>query len=223
MKTLCAWVNRKGAILAAASFFGFLNTASAVWINEFHYDNVGTDIGEFVEIAGVAGTDLSGWSLVLYNGANDLAGVVYNTVALSGVVDNQSNGYGTIAFGFPSNGIQNGPRDGFALINPLSAVVQFLSYEGSFVASGGPAQGMTSTNIGVSETESTPVGFSLQLIGMGSSYSDFSWAGPVEASVGSLNVGQTFRGTSVPDAGSSLALFGLAVGGLGFLRRRAMR
>eukprot|EP01083_Nonionella_stella_P034213 93680_1 len=30
-----------------------------VWINELHYDNAGTDIDEFVEIAGIAGTDLS--------------------------------------------------------------------------------------------------------------------------------------------------------------------
>ena len=27
------------------------------WINEFHYDNTGTDIDEGVEIAGAAGTD----------------------------------------------------------------------------------------------------------------------------------------------------------------------
>ncbi len=40
----------------------------AVFINEIHYDNAGTDTGEAVEIAGPAGTDLTGWSLVLYNG-----------------------------------------------------------------------------------------------------------------------------------------------------------
>jgi hypothetical protein len=38
------------------------------WINEFHYDNAGTDAGEFIEIAGLAGTNLAGWQLVLYNG-----------------------------------------------------------------------------------------------------------------------------------------------------------
>src|SRR5262245_8983842 len=41
----------------------------AVFINEIHYDNVGTDTGEFIEIAGPAGTDLAGWRLVRYNGA----------------------------------------------------------------------------------------------------------------------------------------------------------
>src|SRR5262249_29529320 len=54
----------------------------SAWINELHYDNVGTDTGEFVEIAGVAGTNLAGWSLLGYSGAN---GVAYATVPLSGV------------------------------------------------------------------------------------------------------------------------------------------
>ena len=40
--------------------------ASNVFINEIHYDNAGTDSGEFVEIAGLAGTDVTGWTVVLY-------------------------------------------------------------------------------------------------------------------------------------------------------------
>ena len=40
-------------------------SAISVWINEFHYDNNGGDVGEFVEIAGVAGTDLSLYSNAL--------------------------------------------------------------------------------------------------------------------------------------------------------------
>ena len=55
--------------------FGDVNTGQtfgrppAPFINEIHYDNVGTDSGEAIEVAGPAGTDLTGWSLVLYNGA----------------------------------------------------------------------------------------------------------------------------------------------------------
>ena len=41
---------------------------TSVFINEIHYDNTGTDAGEAIEVAGPAGTDLTGWSLVLYNG-----------------------------------------------------------------------------------------------------------------------------------------------------------
>ena len=61
----------------------FGNPTTTVFINELHYDNAGTDAGEAVEIAGPAGTDLTGWSLVLYNGAN---GAAYNTNTLSGVI-----------------------------------------------------------------------------------------------------------------------------------------
>jgi hypothetical protein len=44
-------------------------TTSVVFINEIHYDNAGTDVGEGVEIAGTAGMDLTGWSIIPYNGA----------------------------------------------------------------------------------------------------------------------------------------------------------
>ncbi len=48
-----------------------------VHISEFHYDNASTDAGEFIEVTGAAGTDLTGWSLVLYNGSN---GEAYDTI-----------------------------------------------------------------------------------------------------------------------------------------------
>ena len=53
------------------------------------YDNIGGDTGEFVEIAGPASTNLTGWNLVLYNGST---GAVYNTVALSGTITDQQGG-----------------------------------------------------------------------------------------------------------------------------------
>ena len=159
-----------------------------VWINEFHYDNAGGDVGEFIEVAGTAGTDLSDYSLFLYNGNG---GGSYGSMTLSGVIDNESNGFGAVSFSYPSNGIQNGSPDGIALVH-AGMVVQFLSYEGSFTAVGGPANGMMSTDIGVAESSSTPVGESLQLIGMGSAYADFSWTGPVAESPGSINAGQVF-------------------------------
>jgi hypothetical protein len=39
--------------------------ATTVFINELYYDNDGTDSGEAIEIAGPAGTDLTGWTVVL--------------------------------------------------------------------------------------------------------------------------------------------------------------
>jgi predicted extracellular nuclease len=169
----------------------FLQPAFAqVFINEIHYDNTGTDVGEAVEVAGPAGMDLAGWSLVLYNGNG---GVTYNTTGLSGVIADQQGGFGTVAFSYPTNGIQNGSPDGIALVNGTS-VVQFLSYEGTFTAVGGPADGLMSTDIGVSEPFATEIGDSLQLVGTGSTYTDFTWAIPQAATFGAVNTGQTFGG-----------------------------
>ena len=155
-----------------------------IWINEFHYDNIGTDVGEFIEIAGPAGTDLSLYSLELYSGAT---GTNYRTIALSGIIPNQSTGVGTLSF-LPGGNFQNGP-DGIAIVR-AGVVIQFLSYAGAFIATNGSANGITSTDIGVEESGSTQVGESLQLTGTGNSYNDFLWNPPSDDSPGNLNVGQ---------------------------------
>ncbi len=181
-------------IMAGTALAAFASAAIAVpFVNEFHYDNDGTDVGEFFEIAGEAGTSLDGYRLALYNGTESQRSV-YDTINLSGMFTNQSGGFGFLDFGLPSNGIQNGSPDGFALIDAANNVLQFLSYEGSFVAASGPAAGMTSVDIGVQETSSTPVGFSLQLTGSGGSAGDFTWQAPSVATRGALNTGQSFTG-----------------------------
>ncbi|MEM1054695.1 MAG: endonuclease [Bacteroidota bacterium] len=164
-----------------------------VWVNEIHYDDNGGDEGEGIEVAGTAGADLTGWSLVLYNGS---VATQYSTIALSGTLADQQGGFGTAWFLAP--GLQNGSPDGLALVDPEGDVVQFLSYEGSFTASGGPADGMTSTDIGVEEPGNTPEGHSLQLIGTGSSYADFAWTAPMAGTPGQPNTGQTFEGAPPP-------------------------
>ncbi len=151
-------------------------TLPDVYVSEIHYDNDGTDSGEAVEVAGPAGTDLTGWSLVLYNGSN---GTVYTTTSLSGILPDQKNGIGTMTVNYPVNGLQNGAPDGLALI-ANGTLVEFLSYEGSFTGVGGPADGVTSTDIGVAEGSSTPVGYSLQLI-------DSVWVGPIPNTFGAIN------------------------------------
>ena len=62
----------------------------SVFINELHYDMVGVDTDEYVEIAGPAGTDLSGWRLEFYNGNNDS---LYDQISLSGVISDAGEGY----------------------------------------------------------------------------------------------------------------------------------
>ena len=167
----------------------------AVWINEFHYDNAGADFGEFIEIAGTAGTDLSGWKLVLYNGSDSRA---YGLRELGGVIADQRNGFGTVSFAYPANGLQNGSPDGFALIDPAGAVVQFLSYEGVITAADGLAVGRTSTDVGVFEP-GTALGTSIGLTGSGDEPGDFTWTVNADDTPGSVNNGQTF-GTAPPPA-----------------------
>jgi hypothetical protein len=184
--TVIALVVLAAAIPAAAQ--------TTVFINEIHYDNTGTDVGEAIEIAGSAGTDLSGWSIVLYNGNG---GFSYNTTSLTGTIPDVCGGFGVIDVTYPTNGIQNGAPDGIALVDSTSAVVQFLSYEGSFTAADGPANGLGSTDIGVAEPFSTPVGDSLQLTGTGTAYEHFTWATPAPNTFGACNTGQTFAAPSV--------------------------
>ncbi len=155
------------------------------WINEIHYDNSGADADEGVEIAGLAGIDLTGWQLVTYNGTG---GGVTTTLALSGVLADDGSGFGFLFF--PLASLQNGPAEGLALVDPGGVVVEFLSYEGVVVAVGGAANGMTSTDIGVSESSSTMLGDSLQLQGQGSQAADFSWAAPGAHTRGAVNTGQ---------------------------------
>jgi len=197
MRNYRFWVKVLSLAIILTLFAGFLTpgeaeaVSPAVFINEIHYDNSGTDANEAVEIAGPAGTDLTGWSLVLYNGNG---GASYSTVSLSGSIPDLDNGHGVLEFATP--GIQNGSPDGLALVDPGSSVIQFLSYEGSFVAIDGPAIGMTSTDIVVSEEPAPASGQSLQLSGSGVSYDDFTWSGPSTSTFGSVNTGQTF--TSEP-------------------------
>jgi predicted extracellular nuclease len=153
-----------GTAIATITNDDILNLGPAnAWINEFHYDNSGTDAGEFIEIAGAAGTDLSQYSIVRYNGSNAPgAAVVYTspaqTTVLTGTIADQGGtGFGTFVVNFAQDGLQNGASDGFALVrtvNSVATVVEFWSYEGVITASGGAANGMTSVDVGVAETGS---------------------------------------------------------------------
>ena len=160
-----------------------------VFINEFHYDNNGTDANEKVEIIAPAGTSLAGWKVYLYNGSG---GTSYLTVNLSGTTANQCGGHGTVVANI--TGAQNGAPDGIALVNASGTLVQFLSYEGTFTGSGGPANGVLSTAVPVSEAGTEPSTYSLQLAGTGNKASDFTWQAARTSSWGACNTGQTLSG-----------------------------
>jgi len=173
---------------------------AAVFINELHYDDATAagDTGEGVEIVATAGESLSGYKVYLYNGSSPSAATVYatNSVPAGSLVS--CGGQVRIAtVSYASNGVQNGPNDGLALVDGNGQVVQFLSYEGAITGGGGPAAGLSSQNLPVSESNSTAAGTSLQLRGSnGSVASDFTWAGSSASSFGACNSGQTFSGGS---------------------------
>jgi 5'-nucleotidase len=149
--------------------------AAAPFLSEIHYDNVGADSGEAIEVEAPAGSDLTGWQIVLYNGNN---GAAYGTRTLSGTVP----AAGVVVLTYPVDGVQNGSPDGIALVAPDGGVAEFVSYEGTFAAVGGPADGRAGVDLGVAETTSTPVGHSLQKI-------DGSWRDAAASSFGARNAG----------------------------------
>ncbi len=152
----------------------------AVRFSELHYDNAGADQGERIEISGPAGTSLAGWSVVLYNGSG---GAVYNTRTFGAgeVIPATCGARGVVVLSYPADGIQNGSPDGMALVDASGQLVEFLSYEGTFTGVGGPANGVASTDIGVSEGTNTAVGASLARSGAN------VWSGPAANSFGACN------------------------------------
>lgn len=205
-------------VCSALLSFSQLSLALPQFINEFHYDNVGADVEEYVEIAGLAGSDLAGWRLDFYNGDN---GKVYSSWALSGLISDEGNGWGALSFSGGS--IQNGPNDGIALVDSLGDLIQFISYEGELTGVEGVASGVTSMDIGIAESGATPLGYSLQLSGSGAGMEDFYWIQGV-SSFGSLNQGQQFYLQTPPAAYQAVSEpypLGLLMLGLaGMLARR---
>jgi len=173
------YIRSVGGVAAVATAIGLTLSAPASaatdtpFISELHYDNAGTDSGEAVEIEAPVGFDLTGWQIVLYNGTG---GAAYNTATLSGVVP----AAGVVVQNYPANGVQNGAPDGVALVKPDGTLAEFLTYEGTFTATGGPAVGVAGVDIGVSEPDTTPAGQSLQKI-------DGTWRAPAVATFGKLN------------------------------------
>jgi DNA/RNA endonuclease G (NUC1) len=185
-------------LATGALMMSSLAASQTVRISEVHYDNSGADLGEAIEVSGPAGTDLTGWSVVLYNGNG---GASYNTTGLTGTIPATCGASGVVVLSYPPNGIQNGSPDGLALVNSTGTLIEFLSYEGVFAATDGPASGITSTDIGVLEAGNEPAGQSLMRDSAG------TWSGPVAASFGACNVGAppppantlSFSGRTVAD------------------------
>lgn len=171
------------------SFSNPIPASLSLWINEFHYRNQGQDQNEFVEIFGPAGLDLTKVQLVKYNGNG---GTTYGSIAtgVGTISDEGGTGFGTYVFNNIGN-VQNaadGNGDGFALIYD-GEVVQFLSYGASFTATNGPANGLTSTDVGVIENNNSPASSSIEL-------ENGTWIQDDNNSSGSLNPMQQLPSTN---------------------------
>lgn len=183
--------------VALLALFALSLQGQNAWINEVHYDNTGSDVDETIEVVieNPGSYTLSLFQVHLYNGNG---GAVYNTRTLDDyTVGNTVGNFTFYYYNYTANGasIQNGGPDGMSLsYNGTLITGQFLSYEGTFTAVDGPASGVLSSDIGVSEPGSTPIGESLQLTGTGTQYSSFTWLGPATATSGALNNGQTLGG-----------------------------
>lgn len=130
---------------------------NGVRLNEFHYDNASTDINEFIEVR-ITGdlasqpANLNQYSVVLYNGSGKTQ---YDSETLGNFT--RSCDASDCYYVWEPVSIQNGSPDGIALGGP-SGLIEFLSYEGSFDAAGGIADGIISTNVGVTENNSSTTG-----------------------------------------------------------------
>jgi hypothetical protein len=131
------------------------------YISEISYKGGSTH--EFVEVLAPTGTDMSSWSLVVYNGA----GTVDQTLSLGSITSTTGGDVYVVdntTPGFPGlNDTQS-----VALVDDLGNVVQFASWDGNTVtATAGPAAGLTSTDVGyatdVTSLETTTQGASYSL------------------------------------------------------------
>ncbi|WP_346623359.1 ExeM/NucH family extracellular endonuclease [Blastococcus montanus] len=150
------------------------------FISEIHYDNDGADSGEFIEVELPPAASSAGLVVELYNGKG---GASYGTLPVPEVT---APADGAVAVVVDAPDLQNGAPDGLALVDAAGTVLEFLSYEGTFTAVGGSADGMTSTDIGVVESGSTPAGQSLSR-SYDAGADALVWAGPAAATPGAVN------------------------------------
>lgn len=165
-------------ILVWASFVCALPIA---WVNEIHYDNVGTDHDEFVEVVVLNPENhyLDDIALYMINGSNGRA-YCLNTVQDFTPGDRVGDYQFYVWY---QRGIQN-DCEGMHLVFKDS-LLDILAYEGSFAGVTAPSTGLIFPDVGVSENPDTPDTCSIYLCG----HKGSEWAYGT-ASPGSPNPGQ---------------------------------
>jgi len=179
-------------------------------INEFAYDCDISDNNEIVEVR-IENTftgSLSDLRLTLYNG-ND--GEPYGvTETLDDFVVGTNDGVYTYYTWIPSS-IMNGSPDGLSL-DYQGTVVDFLSYEGTFTAVGGAADGMISTDIGVSQTNSSTCDRTLQIDDTGTWVEKLATPGSGNACTAGLSIRATTCDNKTAENDTYQAIFEVLMG-----------
>jgi len=175
-----------------------------IWINEIHYRNQGPDT-PYIEVIGPYGMDPNGFKVIFYQARNGRQFSDSYDLSDDGILTNMhyNNGWGFHVIDIPPHKIRKGKMggDGVALVYEDTECVQFFSYthtglNHTFKAASGPCENVVSTPMGVLEGRLTPEYQSLQLVGgPGGAYEEFEWMGPLNATKGSVNVGQTLTPT----------------------------
>lgn len=190
--------------------------AGGVWINEFDYDNPGTDSNEWVELVGPVGLSLDDYELVVI----DQNGAVDSTHALVGAdwtFTDETNGFGFCVIGVvaPNEGaadytpagwtqdmLQNGPTDSIQLrIASSGGSIHLVDYEGN------NPNTYDDQNTALADSNSS-TNTSLFLTGeTGTWYSVFYWTNTqYEATPGAINFGQGL--SAFPKVAPSIVNFG---------------
>ena len=159
-------------------------------INELAYDcNVGGDPNEVVEVR-IENTftgNVSDLTITLYNGNG---GITYGTAeTLNDFAVGMNDGTYTYYSWAPTT-IMNGSPDGLSL-DYQGTLVDFLSYEGTFTAVEGPANGMTSTDIGARQTNSSTCNMTLQINNSGTWVEKLATVGAGNTCTAGVSIGPT--------------------------------
>ncbi|GAB4294306.1 MAG: hypothetical protein Kow0098_15800 [Ignavibacteriaceae bacterium] len=168
----------------------FSQVPEMIRINEFLYDGIQSEGNEFVEVVVPENfTELHLIHVYLYDGQS---GEFYQANSLDEFIPGATDDGLDYYYFLYETGLQNGSPDGIALTyNEQVVNNSFISYEGVFTASNGPAAGLISTDIGVETDSITPAGFGISLTGQGIYPDEFSWTDTLIATPGFPN-GNTF-------------------------------
>jgi hypothetical protein len=187
-----------------------------VFLNEIRADDASTDDGEFIELVGPAGTDISGWQVEHVNGSGGSIIFTYSfpegtMIPDDAVIDKTGQSIGFIIvkrtghnvenydFEWGTTSLQNGP-DGLILRDDQSNRIQALTWNGMGDLSGGDPSWR---NIGSDQNTDN------SLSAPDSVYESYQkdW-GYVLPTPGTLNTNQTLGDVSLPVELSSFRAYG---------------